>query len=93
VLSKDTIATKIERWFQRARAGSQNRKFKLIVNPGISAYLSASESNILKRISKQLRFKIELIEDNELSPENYRVVSVDDNLEITDLFKTKAEVK
>jgi ribonuclease G len=93
VLSKDTIATKIERWFQRARAGSQNRKFKLIVNPVIAAYLSARASNKLKRISRQLRFRIELIEDDELSPENYRVVSVDDNLEVTDLFKTKAEVK
>lgn len=93
VLSKDTIATKIERWFRRARAGSHNRKFKLIVNPVIAAYLSAPESNKLKRISRELRFRIELVEDNELSPENYRVVSVDDNLEVTDLFKTKAEVK
>jgi ribonuclease G len=93
VLSKDTIATKIERWFQRARAGSQNRKFRLIVHPEIARYLSARESSILKRISRQLRFKIELVEDESLRPENYRVVSVDDDLEVTDLFKTKAEVK
>jgi len=93
VFSKETIATKIERWFQRARAGSHNRKFRLIVNPEIATYLLQPGSHILRRISKQLRFRIELIEDSELSPENYRVVSVDDNLEVTDLFKTKAEVR
>ena len=89
----ETISTKIERWFQRAHVGSHSRKFQLIVNPEIAEYLSAPESNILKRISKQLRFKIEMIEDKTLSPDNYRVVSLDDNLEVTDLFKTKAEVK
>ncbi len=93
VLSKETIATKIERWFQRARAGSQNRKFRLIVNPEVAQYLSAPESKILKRISRQLRFRIEMAEDSSLRPENYRVVSVDDDLDVTDLFKTKAEVK
>jgi ribonuclease G len=93
VLSKETIATKIERWFQRARAGSRNRKFRLIVNPEIARYLSDPESSRLRRISKQLRLKIELVEDGALTPENYRVMSVDENLEVTDLFKTKAEVK
>jgi len=93
VLSKDTIATKIDRWFQRARAGTRTRKFQLIVHPEVAKHLRARESNSLKRILMQLRFKIEIIEDDSLRPENYKVISLDDNVEVTDLYKTKAEVK
>jgi ribonuclease G len=93
ILSEDTIATKIERWFQRARTGSEGRKFKLVVNPEIAKYLSNPESRFVKRVSKEYRFKIELSEDPSLSRENYRVLTLDDDLDVTDLFKTKAEVK
>ena len=84
---------KIDRWFQRAKAGTRTRKFQLIVHPDVAKHLQDRESNIIKRISRQLRFKIEIIEDRSLNPENYKVISLDDNLEVTDLYKTKAEVK
>jgi len=93
VLSNETISTKIERWFQRAHVGSKTRKFRLIVNPDIADYMSDPETKILKRISRQSRVKIELVKDDELLPDNYKVVSLDDNMEVTDLFKTRAEMK
>lgn len=93
VLSADTIATKIERWFQRAHAGSKMKKYRLILNPEMAERMTQSDSNIFKRLSKYHRFKIELETDDGLSPENYRVISLDDSLDVTDLFKTKAEVR
>jgi len=93
VLSGPTIRTKIERWFHRAHAGSKMRKFRLTVHPMMAEIMTDKEYNALKRMSRQHRFKIMLEEDESLSPENYRVFSLEDNLEVTDLFKTKAEVK
>jgi ribonuclease G len=93
VLSHETIATKIERWFQRAKAAAKTRKFELVVHPDIAKYITDPETEILRRFSRRLRFKIELAEDNTLSPENYKVISLDDDLEVTDLYKTKAEMK
>ena len=93
VLSYETIATKIERWFQRAKAAVKTRKFELVVHPDVAKYITDPETDIFRRFSKQLRFKITLVEDDTLSPENYKVISLDDNLEVTDLYKTKAEMK
>ena len=92
VYSAETIVMRIERWFARAKAGSKYRKFALIVHPQVGKILQSETSNKLKEICRKLRFRIDLNTDESLFPENYRIISRDEDMDITELYKTKAEL-
>jgi ribonuclease G len=93
VYSPETIVMRIERWFARARAGSKYRKFTLIVHPEVGSILNGDgNSNKLKDIQKKYRFKINLEIDSNIFIESYKIISLDENMDITEMYKTKAEL-
>jgi len=92
IYSPETIVMRIERWFARAKAGSKYRKFDLKVHPNVAEILNGGNTNKLRDICRQHRFKIDLLLDESLFPENYRIISHDEDMDITEMYKTKAEL-
>jgi len=86
VLSKETIALKIERWFMRAKAVSEERDYRLVIHPTLSDLMLSREDNRLKNLNKQLHLNIELVTDRNLLPQEFKVFSVAENREITERF-------
>jgi len=89
VLSAETVAAKIERWFIRARLASDVRKFRLIVHPNIAEHLTQNKEERLKRIRKMIKRDIYLESDQLLAPQRYRIFSAEDNVELTDMFNPR----
>jgi ribonuclease G len=92
IYSPESIVMRIERWFSRAKAGSKYKKFDLRVHPDLAEILDGEGTKKLRDISRKLRFKIKMIIDDSLFPENYRIISLDEDMDITELYKTKAEM-
>jgi ribonuclease G len=86
VVSKETVCMKIERWFKRAKVGSKSKRYKLYVNPELGEILTSRKVNRIQTLHKELRLDIELIKDEKLPAEGFRVFSVDEDLDVTDLF-------
>jgi len=89
VLSAETVAAKIERWFIRARLASDVRKFRLIVHPNEAEHLTQNKEERLKRIRKMIKRDIYLESDQLLAPQRYRIFSAEDNVELTDMFNPR----
>lgn len=87
VVSKQTVAMKIERWFKRAKVGSKSRGYKLFVHPELSKIIMHGKVNRIQKLHKELKLDIELIKDEKLPPEKFQVFSVDENVDVTDLFE------
>ncbi len=83
VLSNETVAIKIERWFKRAKVSSEKGGFQLIVNPGVGDVLTSDDGERFKRISKKLGFNIDLIRDTTLHPAEFRVLEKKGGTDIT----------
>lgn len=86
VLSRETLTTKIERWFQRARVGSRDRKFRLEVSPPVAEHLRANGEQRLKEIRNQFRLRVDLEENEELSADQFEVYSLRHKKYVTDDF-------
>ena len=88
VLSVETLATRIERWFSRAKLVSPVRKYKIAANPQLYALLSNGKDSRIKKLGRQFKLDIEIVEDKSLPVEKYRMFSPEENLEVTDLYRT-----
>ncbi len=86
VLSAETVAAKIERWFIRARLASDVRNFRLVVHPVEAEHLTKNREERLKRIRKMIKRNIELEVDRLLAPDRFRVFAADDNVELSEMF-------
>lgn len=87
VISKETVAMKIERWFRRAKVSSKSKRYKLFVNPELSKILMGGKMDRIQKWNKELKLEIALVKDERLTPENFRVFSEDEGLDLTELFK------
>lgn len=87
VASKETMATKIERWFQRAKADGQLKDFHLAVNPLLAETISGNGTNRLNRLMKNFRFRINLVRDTTIPIQEYKIYNAANNEEITEKFK------
>jgi ribonuclease G len=83
VLSKHTMATKIERWFQRAKAEGVHSRFNLIVNPGLADFLTEGDGNRVSRMANIHRFLINLVRDTTISLQEFGVIDVDSGNDLT----------
>ncbi|MFQ6002282.1 MAG: ribonuclease E/G [Candidatus Zixiibacteriota bacterium] len=88
VISKETVAMKIERWFRRAKVGSKSKKYKLLVNPELSKILMDGKINRIQKLHKELKLDIELVKDEKLPTERFQVFSVDKDMDVTNLFQS-----
>lgn len=83
IVSKENVATKIERWFARAKAEKKYRDYHLIVNPEIADVMTDTETNRLHRIMKAYKFRINMVRDTTMSQTIYRVFNATGNTDIT----------
>jgi ribonuclease G len=91
VLSTETLTAKLERWFMRARVASDVHKFRLVVHPVEADHLRANREARLKRLRKLSKCDIRLETDELLPPDKYKILSGDDDLDLTDAFKPKSQ--
>jgi len=89
VVSRETVAMKIERWFIRAKVGAKCRNYKLLVNPGVALIFEHGKPNRIRKLSKELGLNIELLKDEDLSLDQFKVYDLDQKIEVTDIFKSK----
>ncbi len=86
IMSKQTMATKIERWFMRARADRRYRHFNLAVSPLLAEAISENGINRVERMMRAHRFKINLVRDTTIPIQEYKVYDADTNEEITSRY-------
>ncbi len=86
IMSKQTLATKIERWFRRAKAGSNGRSYKLIIHPFLAEAVADGAGNRVNQLAKTLRLDIDVIRDTFTPPDKFRVLEADTKKDVTELF-------
>ncbi len=87
ILSKATIATKIERWFLRAKADGKYDRFNLVVSPHLAELMSDGDTNRVKRVMKIHKFKINLVRDTTIPVEEFRVFDAETNQNISEKYQ------
>lgn len=86
VTSRETMATKIERWFKRARADRKHKKFHLVINPGLAEMMSDNGTNRVDRLMRANRFEINLVRDATLPVDVYKVFDAETNEELSEKY-------
>ena len=87
ITSRVTVATKIERWFNRAKIDGRFKKFDLVVNPLMAETLIGNGTNRISKIMKIHRFKINVIRDTILPMQDFKVYDTSNNTELTENYK------
>jgi ribonuclease G len=87
ILSRESMAVKIERWFKRARTSSSLKHYQLIAGPQVGEVLLDSRPNRLRLIEKNTRLKIDLIIDTSLHPDEFKVIDASSEIEVTEKYK------
>ena len=89
VVSRETVAMKIERWFKRAKVGAKCRNYKLLVNPGVALIFEHGKPNRIRKLSKELNLTIELVKDEDLPLDHFKAFDLEQKIEVTNSFKSK----
>ena len=87
VLSKESVAMKIERWFIRAAAANGRNHYQLVASPQVIELLTEDIGSRIKKLEKQLKLTIDLIRDTSLHPEEFHVINAVDEKDITEKFR------
>ena len=89
VISKETTAMKIERWFKRAKVGAGCRNYRLMVHPQVAEIFGDGKAGRIRKLSKELKLDIKLVKNEDLSSKEFKVFDLDQETEVTDMFKSK----
>jgi len=87
ILSRDTVATKIERWFNRAKVDGRFKNYSLVVNPSLADTLISNGTNRINKVMKVHGFKISLVRDTTIPIQEFRVYDAASNQELTEQYK------
>lgn len=87
VLSRESLAVKIERWFRRASLGFKSKSYQLIANPQVGELLLSGNPTRLRNLERNCRLKINLIIDTSLHPEQFKVIDMATEVDVTEKFK------
>jgi ribonuclease G len=86
IMSRENIATKVERWFFRARAAKKFTDYHLVVSPMVAATLTDNGTDRVERIMKNCRCRINVIRDTTIPQEEFKVYDASDNHDITEKY-------
>ena len=87
VISRENLATKIERWFKRAHAEGKFDNYHLVVSPRLAEVLTNHGSDRLSRMMRIHKFRINLVLDTTLPQQEYRIYNANDNSNLTDRYE------
>jgi ribonuclease G len=85
--SKNTILNQIERWVKRYRAGSRERRLKIVMHPEVTNFLSEGVRSPIRKLMWKYVLKIELQSDDTVEFDEVHYFSKKTNEEITNKFK------
>lgn len=83
VLSRESMAVKIERWFKRASSSSGINHFQLIAHPQAADLFQDGKPSRLRNLERNLKIKIDLIIDTSMHPEEFNVINMASDKDIT----------
>jgi ribonuclease G len=89
VISRETVAMKIERWFKRAKVGAKYKHYRLLVHPDVAQIFGDGKPNRMRKLSKELDLDIVLVKDEDLPLDQFKVLDLDQKMEVTDIFKSR----
>jgi ribonuclease G len=89
VISKVTMAMKIERWFKRARIGARCKHYRLMVHPDVVQIFVEGKNSRIRKLNRELALEIELVKDEDLPLDQFKVLDLEQKMEVTDMFKSK----
>ncbi len=87
ISSKNTILNQIERWVKRFRAGSKERRIKIVTHPEMRTFLSEGVRSPIRKIMWKYLLKIELHADDSMEFDEVHFYSKKENIDITNKFK------
>ncbi len=85
--SKSTILNQIERWLKRFRAGSKERRIRIVTHPEICSFLTKGIRSPIRRLMWKYLLKIDLQSDAEMEIDEVRYYSKRAETEISEKFK------
>jgi ribonuclease G len=86
IMSKENIATKIERWFARARADAKYSDFHLVLSPDVAAVMTENGTDRVRRIMRAYKFTVNVIRDTTIPQTEYHIFNARDNRDITEMY-------
>src|SRR5690606_13838771 len=86
IMAKENLATKIERWFLRAKADKKYSNFNLVVSPPLAGTLVENGTNRIDRMMKMNRFRINLVRDATIPQQEFHIYNAEDNKELTEVY-------
>ncbi|KPK88009.1 hypothetical protein AMJ80_11550 [bacterium SM23_31] len=86
VLSKESIVSSIESWIQRFKMHRKERRIILQVNKEVEKYLTSGLGNYLFKLMWKYWIKIDLESDSEMKPNEFRILTKKNRVDITDEF-------
>ena len=90
LVSKTTLTHQIERWLERFRAGSNERRLVLHVHPMLRDMLTAGFKSPLINLQLKYFMRIKLVLDDKLTGDAFRFFSPRRNKDITDAYSATA---
>lgn len=88
ILSKETLSEKIDRWFMRAKAAKAGRRFQLCLNKELAEFMRMDDGDRIREMSKAHKCRIELVIDDSLPLDEYKVINLEENVDVTTLYQT-----
>ncbi len=86
VISESTTITKIERWIKRFKAERKEWFLNLVVHPSISDSLKKGFVSNIKRLMWKYRVKIDIVMDDSLRRDKFKVLLKKSGTDITEQF-------
>jgi len=86
IISKENMATKVERWFKRAKADREFKSYHLVISPDLAESMVDNGTNRVARLMKAHRFKINVVRDATMPIQEYKIYDADSNEEITEKY-------
>lgn len=87
IISKENMATKIERWFKRAKVDRSYRDFHLVITPDLAEMMMSNGTNRIGRMMKAHSCKINVVRDTTISPTEFLVFDATKNVDITEKYE------
>lgn len=88
IMSKETVAMKVERWFMRAKVAKVGKKFEVRFHPEMAKFMRNDDVNRIREIEKAHRFKIDMTVDESLTPEDYKIINTEEDVDVTALYQS-----
>ena len=78
---------KVERWFMRAKVAKAGKRYQVRFHPDVAKFMMNEDVNRIKEIEKAHRFKIEMVADELLAQDDYRIIDMIEDVDITALYQ------